>query len=84
MSRYVLEALDPELVVWVGWDPPLSTFFLQVEPPGMGGADELLVWAGTDMGEIATANRLIDLLREWAEVPDDLAATLEQDRLWCR
>ena len=41
MSRYALEALDPELVVWVGWDEPLSSFFLQVEPPGLGEPDDL-------------------------------------------
>jgi len=84
VSRYALEALDPELVVWVGWDEPLSTYFLQVQPPGLGGPDELLVWAGTDPGEIASASHLVGLLREWAEVPGGLAGQLEQDRLGCR
>ena len=39
---------------------------------------------GTDRGEIATAGRLIELLWEWAEVPEGLAAVLAEDQARCR
>lgn len=80
MSRHLLDALDPELVVWVGWDPPLSTFFLQVEPPGGVDGDGLVLWLGTDWGEIETAAEVVARLREWADVPCDLERQLERDR----
>lgn len=80
MSRHLLDALDPELVVWVGWDPPLATFFLQVEPPGGVDGDGLVCWLGTDWGEIDDAAEVVARLSEWAEVPDDLVERLEWDR----
>lgn len=80
MSRHLLDAFDPELVVWVGWDRLLQTFFLQVEPPGDVDGDGLVLWLGTDWGEIDAAAEVVAHVAEWADVPDDLVERLEWDQ----
>lgn len=83
MSRYAFAARDDdELPVSVGWDPPLQTFFAQVEPPGGVGPEELLLWVGTTDGEITDVVRLAKAVSEWGEIPTAPWRRLEEDQ--CR
>lgn len=56
MSRYELVPDDPALLLTVGWDPVLATYFAHVLHPGMGrpARDVLLLWVGTAAGQIPT------------------------------
>ena len=81
MSRHDLQpkADKPDVVrATIGWDRPLQTFFAQVffrtaDEPDEG---EALIWVGTDLGEILTAEAAIAIVAPHAEVPDDLAEQL--------
>ena len=52
MSRHLLTCDDPALVLWVGWDEGLGTFFAQVEPPGAARPEDLLLWIGQLPGDV--------------------------------
>lgn len=80
MSRHLVTAFDPELVVWVGWDDGLETFFAQVEPPGIRTADDLLLWVGTSPAEVTTADELAALVAPWTSLDARLVANLAGDR----
>lgn len=80
MSRYFVRCFDDDLVVSLGWDEPLGTYFAQVEPPGPGDPDDLLLWAGTVPGEILEVNRLPVLVGPWANLKPSLLAQLQADR----
>ena len=81
MSRYAFPAVDDdELAVSVGWDPPLQTFFAQVEPPGGVGPEGLLLWVGTTDGEISDVAHLAQSLSDWGDIPLELRGRLEEDR----
>ena len=60
----------------VGWDRPLRTFFAQVYDRD----EELILWEGTGLAEIATAERAIALLEPFAQIPIGLAELLERER----
>lgn len=80
MSRHLLTCDDPDLVLVVGWDEGLGSFFAQVEPPGPGYADDLLLWVGTYPGEVVDTAELAALVRRWAHLDDWALALLEEDR----
>lgn len=84
MSRYVVRCFDDDLVVWLGWDGNLGTYFAQVVPPGLGDPDDLLLWAGTTPGEIVDVNRLPVLVGPWADLKSSLLGRLQADRRACR
>jgi hypothetical protein len=59
MSRYTITVTshgrsDPDAVI--GYDPPLTTFFLQAFPDDTG--DNLALWLGTSHHEYATVDAL--------------------------
>jgi hypothetical protein len=80
MSRHLVTAFDPELVVWVGWDDGLETYFAQVEPPGIRTPRDLLLWVGSSPGEVGTADELARLLESWTSIDAELVADLANDR----
>ena len=62
----------------VGWDNPLETFFVQVWDERTN--DEWAqYWAGTLTGEVPTLSRLIDLVRPYGEVPEEVLRGLKDD-----
>jgi|LakMenEpi03Aug12_release.lakeMendotaPanAssembly.Ray.scaffolds.fasta_scaffold1355937_2 hypothetical protein len=67
----------------VGWDRPLGTFFVQVSRPHptLKGESEIIAWHGTDDGELATAAAALEIAADYADLPGDLGATLETDRM---
>lgn len=86
MSRHELEPsvnIDPlPRSVAIGWDPPLATFFAIVSRPGEGdGEDEIFLWIGTDYAEVPEVDAIINAVRPYAVIPDNLRSILENDRL---
>lgn len=79
MSRYPLEPHNPRHEVHVGWDRPLSNFFLVVLDPHVDEdtGDPIVVWLGAD--GYATEPHVDHVLQEaskWAVVPRGLRALL--------
>lgn len=80
MSRRAVVAGDPALVVWVGWDDGLGSFFAQVVPSGDVDDDGLLMWAGTTPGEVVDVATLASLVSAWTTLDPDVLGALEADR----
>ena len=83
MSRYILEAVNPEHdYVVVGWDRSLETYFGQVFDLRVDddNDDDCVVWAGTDVGCIQTVEALAQVMAPYAVIPPDIKAKLEQDK----
>lgn len=83
MSRYVFPGKNVASSVAIGWDRPLATFFVQVmQPhPRLDGEESTYIWRGTAPGELPTAASAIAVAREYADLPADIGAMLETDRL---
>jgi hypothetical protein len=84
MSRHILTAKDPALRVVVGWDPPLATFFLQVEDlrkEDDEDEDPMVAWLGFEPDEIPTVEALAEKLAPWAEIPMETRLRLAAERL---
>ena len=84
MSRYELApSADAGRVarIAIGWDRPLRTFYVQLFGAlDDDGEEEVILWAGTAPGELASVAAALALVRPHATVPDDLLARLEADR----
>lgn len=83
MSRYDFAGKGVASSVAIGWDRPLATFFVQVmQPhPRIEGEEATYIWKGAAPGELPTAAAAIAIAAEYADLPEDLGATLETDRL---
>lgn len=83
MSRYDFPGKGVASSVAIGWDRPLATFFVQVmQPhPRTDGEETTYIWKGAAPGELPTAAAAITVATEYADLPEDLGATLETDRL---
>jgi hypothetical protein len=81
-SRRSIPARAPDLIVVVGWDNPLSTFFAQVER--VQDADDqrepVLLWIGSLLGEATQAEQLVDPLAPYAELTPEFVERLRADR----
>lgn len=82
MSRHTF-AGHASTTVAVGWDRPLGTFFVQVSRPHptLKGESQIVAWLGTDNGELSTAAAALKVAADYADLPSDLGATLETDRM---
>nr|WP_314471319.1 hypothetical protein [uncultured Sphingomonas sp.] len=83
MSRHQFPGIEPGTSVSIGWDRPLGTFFVQVlrPHPHLTGEDDTVAWHGAHPGELTTAAAAVTIASRWADLPADLAITLETDRL---
>jgi len=81
-SRRSIPARTPDLTVIVGWDNPLSTFFAQVEriQDDLDPRDPILLWIGSEFGEVAQAEQLAAPLAPYAELTSELVERLRADR----
>ena len=84
MSRYTITVTsdgrsDPDAVI--GYDPPLSTFFLQAFPDESG--DNLALWLGTSDRHFETVDALRAAARsrgfDFMPLPDCVTARLADD-----
>lgn len=82
MSRHTFEGHAGKTIA-VGWDRPLGTFYVHVTRPHprLQGEDETVEWRGTDDGELPTAASAIAVASFYGDLPADLGATLEMDRM---
>lgn len=84
-SRYGGTKPGDPVVVIVGWDRPLDTFFAQVwdVPPHASDHEDgrLLLWAGCDLNEVESVDELARLLAQFTPIPEALRVRLEKDRL---
>ncbi|WP_242121385.1 hypothetical protein [Sphingomonas lacusdianchii] len=83
MSRYDFSGKNGATKVSIGWDRPLSTFFVQVlrPDPEMDDEEQAFIWEGTSPGELTKAADAIRIAEPYADLPADIASTLETDRL---
>ena len=83
VSRHTFPGKAGATDVSIGWDRPLQTFFVQVFrlDPEMEGEETAFIWEGTAPGELKTAGAAIAIAAPYADLPADLAAILETDRL---
>lgn len=79
MSRYLLQAADPNHEVAVGWDNQLETFFAQVWDTRNEEQESCVLWAGCYREEIRSTDELAALVRPYAEIPHATLERLEED-----
>jgi len=77
MSRYKLPADGLDIVV--GWDPPLSTFFVQVWDLHKPEDDNEVLWVGYTPGEIRDVDQVVKAVAPWVRVPDSVQRSLYAD-----
>lgn len=81
-SRRTIEPHQPGLVVIVGWDNPMATYFAQVLPADDDIDDEdLVLWLGTRAGEIARPEDLVEPLMPYAHLSPAMIEQLNADRV---
>lgn len=82
MSRHLIlspAGTVPGTQTVVGWDRPLSTFFLLIQPPSESDAEQ--VWAGLSFGEFYDLDDFMPVLaRHGIVLPDRLVVALFMDR----
>ncbi len=84
--RYELVPLDDAPAgreVTIGWDGPLSSYYLQVlDEPSADSDEEIIetVWEGAVPHEHPEPDRLLALAAEYARVPASLAESLRADK----
>lgn len=81
MSRHTLRD-DDKFEVVVGWDRPLSTYFLQVYDKRRASGDDegLIVWKGLPPESIRSLPKFRDLVVEWADLDPGMERQLEAER----
>lgn len=81
MTRYELRGREPYVALAVGWDPPLSTYFVQVWDERVDDEEEaLLLWGGCYTREIPSVDKLADVMNPYATLTPEVRAQLERDR----
>lgn len=79
MSRHeLIPRSRPALAIAVGWDPPLGTFFAQVFDHDLDEDDpkHTIKWIGCTPGEFRDPLSVIEAVKPYALIPDDLHANL--------
>ncbi len=80
MSRYYTTSNDPNHEVYVGWDNPLESFFVQVIDPREDEEHEIVFWAGaTPDKSIKTLAELLMTVAPWGGLPAEILRSLDAD-----
>lgn len=82
MSRYQIPTLHAHQTCVVGYDPPLGTFFAQIEDLTIPADDErhIVLWVGTDVQELRTVAALSNALHGIVTLPAQIQAQLAHDQ----
>jgi hypothetical protein len=74
MSRYNYQGKEDYLLVIVGWDNPLQTFFAQVWDvrEDLESDPSPILWVGTRIGEVSSVEHLDSLLAPFGEIPKEV------------
>jgi len=84
MSRHTIPSLVHGLIVVVGWDNPLHTYFAQVtRDDAAEDEDPLVLWLGAEPNQVLYPQDLIAPLAPYAILADDTIAQLRTDRAAC-
>jgi hypothetical protein len=75
MSQYILPNCAKGYSVVCGWDRPLQTFFVQIRK-----LDQMIIWKGTNHGELPNLSDVRSLLVGIAQISPDLASALESEK----
>jgi hypothetical protein len=78
VSRHQLPTKNPRWIVFVGWDPPLQTYFAQVYDAKGKAEDQPFIWPGAI--EPIAWKSIIDAISPYAEVSMEIAERLVEDR----
>jgi hypothetical protein len=88
MSRYTIlprpeiQTQCPHVEIFVGFDPPLHTFFGQVvDPSRPAGQPEAVFWIGTAPQEYPDLIAFARAMEPWAPIPMRVLAALARDRM---
>ena len=83
MSRHRIPAADePSLEIWVGWDPPLASFFAQVIDPARSEENNPVLWVGADpKRQLLFTDDLQAALKPYAVLSQDMIRTLFDDKM---
>ena len=83
MSRYEVLNEETDILVVVGWDEPLATYFAQVwEVCSLeldDSDDAPLLWVGCRAGEIRSVRHLERVIEPYATLPEDFRSQLTRD-----
>ena len=82
MSRHQLPTSNPRFEVFVGWDPPLQTYFLQVYDIEGTPDTQPFIWRGAD--EILSFRELLTALPSYAPLSVEMADLLAEDARYNR
>jgi hypothetical protein len=83
MSRHTIRS-DEEVVVVVGWDRPLQSFFVDVYKAQLGDDEDFVVFTAGLLGvpfRIHEVRDIVELTKPWASIPLDLQLRLEAERV---
>jgi hypothetical protein len=82
MSRYIIPSFDPAFEIVIGWDWPLKSFFAQVLDTRLTPGDEgyARLWIGGTFDEIQNPEELQAPIASYADLTDEMLATLRADR----
>jgi len=80
MSRHRVPVKENGREVYVGWDQPMLTYFLQVYDPAKSEDENPVVWRGTSLRELYDLDDLIRVARPHAALDATLRSTLYGDR----
>jgi hypothetical protein len=75
--------MSSRFTISVGWDNPLGTFFAQVSRVQTDDdlRDPVILWLGTEQGEIQRAEDLVAALTPYAELTEAHLRQLRADRI---
>jgi hypothetical protein len=83
MGRHEIPARNPAHKIIVGWDHPLSTFFVQVidrAKEAAGEDEKFVLWLGCSALEIYEVNQLARIVGPYGELTGRMAAALYGDK----
>ena len=79
MSQYHITAGQHKIII--GWDRPRCTYFASVRDQTKGGDQSLVLWVGTNRGELRSVDALEAALASYVELAPELRSRLEVDML---
>lgn len=81
MSRHQIAGLNPRHTVFVGWDPPLRSYFGQVYDPTKAEDENPVLWVGADRPQqLRAIHDLAEAMSGFAELDAPTIRRLFQDR----
>lgn len=85
MSRHQIPGIDPKHEVFVGWDPPLMSFFGQVYDPSLDEEENPTFWVGAGrLRELQTVGHLVLAMTSYVVFSDAVLTMLNDDRRFDR